>query len=129
MTNRFYKASSPLKVYRGKYGYALLAVLLGINSGCANFRSCGQDDPWLGPDKVKHFTAAALIGGGATALAATETDTGEAAAIGWTVAVGAGLAKEHYDLRVKKTCFSWKDLAWDVIGASVGVSIAAWAAE
>jgi len=123
--NRFYKASSPLIVYRGKYGFALMAVVLIFNTGCASFRGCGPDDAWLGPDKVKHFTATALIGGGVTLLADDETDSPEA--LGWSAAVAAGYAKEIYDLRVKKTCFSWKDLAWDIIGASAGVTLAAWA--
>lgn len=127
MMNQFYKASSPLIVYRGKYGFALLATLLIINTGCASFRSCGRDDLWLGQDKARHFTAAAVIGGGVTLLADDETDS--AAAIGWSTAVATGVAKEVYDLRVKKTCFSWKDLAWDIAGASVGVSIAAWVSE
>ncbi len=127
MTNQFYKASSPLNVYRGKYGFTLLAALLFVNTGCASFRRCGRDDSWLGQDKARHFAATALIGGGVTLLADDETDS--AAAIGWSTAVATGVAKEVYDLRVKKTCFSWKDLAWDIIGASVGVSIAAWATD
>lgn len=127
MTKRFYKASSPLKIYRGKYGCALLAALLLINGGCAGIRSCGAEDPWLGSDKARHFAAAALIGGGVTLLADNETDSSPA--VGWSAAVATGATKEVYDLKVRKTCFSWKDLVWDVIGASVGVSIAVWASE
>ena len=127
MTKRFYKASSPLKFYRGKYGCALLVAVLVVNTGCASFRRCGPDDSWLGPDKASHFAATALIGGGVTLLLDNETES--AASIGWSAAVTTGIAKEVYDLRVKQTCFSWKDLVWDVIGASVGVTVASWASD
>jgi len=137
MPLRFYKASSPLIPYQGKYEqptarkkivfFCLIAAL--TQTGCAGFRSCGSGDPWLGPDKVKHFTASAVIGAGATALASTQADTGESVAIGWTTATAAGAAKEWHDLYIKKTCFSWRDLVWDMIGASVGVTIGTWAVD
>jgi len=133
MPKRFYKASSPLIPYRGKYENeirgALFCLLLLIQTGCAGFRTCGPDDSWRGNDKFKHFAAASVIGAGATAIASSEYDSGDAAVIGMSTAMAAGLGKEWYDLRVKNTCFSWKDLAWDFLGASVGVSLAAWATD
>ncbi|HMP91200.1 MAG TPA: hypothetical protein PJ991_13450 [Kiritimatiellia bacterium] len=98
-------------------------------SGCANFRSCGGGDDWWGPDKKKHFAASAAIGAGTTLAVSTRADTADAAAIGFATATAAGAAKEWYDLNIKKTCWSWKDLVWDIIGASVGASLAAWAVD
>ncbi|HMP97045.1 MAG TPA: hypothetical protein PKA51_09005 [Kiritimatiellia bacterium] len=100
-----------------------------MSVGCAGFRACGPEDDAWGADKRKHFVASALIGAGATAVAAQRNDTGDAAAMGFSVALAAGLAKEGYDLYGKQTCWSWKDLVWDVLGASVGVSLAAWATD
>jgi uncharacterized protein YfiM (DUF2279 family) len=93
-------------------------------AGCASFRACDQGDDWWGSDKKKHFAAAALIGAGVTFAASTQADPGESAALGVTVAMVVGLGKEGYDLEVKKTCWSWKDLVWDFIGASAGASAA-----
>ena len=107
----------------------VLIVMLLIGSGCAHFRSCGSGDRWWGEDKKKHFAASALIGAGITFASSTQTDTAEAAAIGFAAAVSAGAAKEWHDLYIQKTCWSWKDLAWDIIGASVGASLAAWAVD
>ena len=137
MRERFYKASSPLNGYRGKSEFSLrFAVFLAgtvmaasFSSGCAGIRVCDQGDDWLGSDKAKHFAASALIGGGVTAIAGQEMDSGDAAGIGMATALGAGVGKEIYDVRVKKTCASWKDLAWDCLGASVGVTIAAQASD
>jgi uncharacterized protein YfiM (DUF2279 family) len=132
MPKRFYKADSPLIPYRGKQaGQTLPFLLLGllVVSGCTGFRACDQNESWTGSDKAKHFTAAAIIGGGVTAIATQETDSTEAATIGMATAMAAGLGKEWYDLEVKKSCFSWKDLVWDFIGASAGVSVAAWATD
>ena len=39
--------------------------------------------------------------------------------------MAAGLGKETYDLRVKGTCWSWRDVFWDFLGASAGASLAA----
>ncbi len=129
MLERFYKASSPLKVYRGKYPLAGLVLLCLACSGCASFRSCGNGEGWFGQDKAKHFAGSALIGGSVTAIAAQDMDTGEAVALGYAVAMSAGIGKEVYDLNVKNTCWSWKDLVWDFLGASVGITIAAQAAD
>ncbi len=128
MWKRFYKASSTRKVYRGKYPAALLALCL-INVGCAGFRRCGPDDAWFGPDKPKHLAASALIAGAATAAAAQDQGRDEATAIGLGTALAAGAGKEWYDLRVKETCWSWKDMAWNLLGASLGATLAAQATD
>ncbi len=124
MRKRFYKASLTRNAHRGKYP-AALALLCLFNLGCAGFRSCGPGDAWFGPDKAKHLVASAAIGGAVAATAAPDHGRDAATAIGFGTAMAAGLGKEAYDLHVKKTCWSWKDLAWDVLGASLGASLAA----
>ena len=108
---------------RGLHG--LVAAVLLLQAGCAGFRTCG--DSGLGPDKAKHFAAGFVLGAGG-ALAARDLGPEEAAATGWTAAMAAGFGKEAYDLRVKDTCWSWRDVFWDFLGASLGAS-AVWALE
>lgn len=128
MRNGFYKATSTRKPYQGKHVVALAALCL-LNIGCAGFRSCGPDDTWFGPDKVQHLAATAVIGATATTIATPDQDRDAAAAIGFGTALAVGLGKEAYDLQVKRTCWSWKDLAWDLLGASLGATLAAQAAD
>ena len=108
---------------RGLHG--LVAAVLLLQAGCAGFRTCG--DSWLGPDKAKHFAAGFVLGAGG-ALAARDLGPEEAAGIGWTTAMAAGFGKAAYDLRVKDTCWSWRDVFWDFLGVSLGAS-AVWALE
>ena len=103
-----------------------LAAVWALTTGCAGFRPC--PDGWWGADKAQHFAAAALIGAGGTALAPSRLEAEEAAAVGWSAAMLAGAGKEGWDANVRKTCWSWQDLFWDFLGASVGAS-AAWALE
>lgn len=105
--------------------HGLVAAVLLLQAGCAGFRTCG--DPWLGPDKAKHFAAGFVLGAGGS-LAARDLGPEEAAATGWTTAMAAGFGKEAYDLRVKGTCWSWRDVFWDFLGASLGAS-AVWALD
>lgn len=105
--------------------HGLVAAVLLMQAGCAGFRTCG--DSWLGPDKAKHFAAGFVLGAGG-ALAARDLEPEEAAAVGWSTAMAAGFGKETYDLRVKGTCWSWRDVFWDFLGASLGAS-AVWARE
>lgn len=105
--------------------HGLVAAVLLLQAGCAGFRTCG--DSWLGPDKAKHFAAGFVLGAGGS-LAARDLGPEEAAAFGWTTAMAAGFGKEAYDLRVKDTCWSWRDVFWDFLGASLGAS-AVWTLE
>lgn len=128
MPARYYNVRTPLNGHRGKYGIAIVAALgIALIGGCTHPRAC--DDAWWGPDKQKHFAGSFLLGAGATLLAAEQTDPGPAAAIGFGIAATTGAAKETYDLNVKKTCWSWRDFAWDLLGASLGATLAAQAAE
>ena len=100
----------------------LLTGMLGL-VGCAALRPC--DDAWRGRDKAYHFAAGAALGAG-TALAGHEAGWSDganaAAALGVVIVVGGG--KEWYDQEVKKTCWSWKDVVWDLAGGMVGWTLA-----
>jgi putative lipoprotein len=81
-------------------------------------------DPWFGRDKALHFSASAAIalgGYGASSFKTTEPLT--RAAVGATLGLGAGIAKELADLGGAGDA-SWRDLTWDVIGTATGVLLA-----
>ncbi len=69
-------------------------------------------DPLWGKDKAYHFSASFFI---CTAiLTMSRTDEPRAFAI----TVGIGVLKEFYDWGVKRTGFSLRDLAYDILGAA-----------
>ena len=109
---------------RGRPGLAAALLLLAAGaSGCATLGP--PDDDWFGRDKAKHFVVC-VAAGAAAAAAAGESGARDAPAfgigLGFAAALGAG--KETYDLRVKKTYWSWKDFTWDLLGGAVGASLA-----
>ena len=95
-------------------------ILAFMFFGCATFNN-HYGDEWFGKDKFYHFTAAGVIGAGTTAVAKNNGSSEcDAPVIGISVGVGFGAGKEFYDLSVKETYWSWKDMLWDLIGCSVG---------
>jgi uncharacterized protein YfiM (DUF2279 family) len=79
-----------------------------------------EDDPWLGPDKLRHFLAAFAATGYAHAgLRALDVDADAAVIGGVAFALAASIGKEVYDVRVGRV-FSLKDLAWDLAGTGLG---------
>jgi putative lipoprotein len=81
-------------------------------------------DPFWGPDKALHFAVAGTIAGvGYGTTTALAADRWKAFAIGGAAAVGAGALKEGLDAAGLGDA-SWKDFAWDVIGAVCGLGIA-----
>jgi uncharacterized protein YfiM (DUF2279 family) len=83
-----------------------------------------QDDPWFGRDKLKHFGASAVIAAGGSTLGAVMFDSDKApVAFGAAVSLGAGGLKEWSDSRGDGSA-SWRDVAWNVVGTSVGAGIA-----
>lgn len=125
--------------YRGKHEFylynsvlvGLICMLLLVSTGCTGFRVCAEGDPWFGQDKVKHFVGSAVAAAGVTLIAENNgaEDSEEAALIGFSASMALGTTKEVLDETVRDYCFSWKDLVWDFLGASVGASIAAAASE
>ena len=68
-----------------------------------------------------HFTAAGVIGACTTAAAVNNgASDSDAPVIGISVAIGVGAGKEFYDLTVKETYWSWKDMLWNLIGGTAG---------
>lgn len=105
------------------------ALALGLVSALATSRAWASpepqavDDPWFGADKAMHFAASGILAGvgyGASSWLVEER-LGRAA-IGAAVGLGAGIAKELYDLAGYGHP-SWRDLAWDAIGTAAGVLV------
>jgi putative lipoprotein len=81
-------------------------------------------DPWFGHDKALHFAASASIAAVAYAGASLKTDDRPTrAAAAFTIALGAGVLKEVWDLTGNGDA-SWRDLTWDVVGTTTGVLFA-----
>jgi putative lipoprotein len=81
-------------------------------------------DPFWGPDKALHFVAGGALAAAGYAVTTSFTeDHWKAFAIGGGVALGAGAMKEGLDA-LGYGDPSWKDFAWDAIGAAVGLGIA-----
>ena len=100
--------------------FYLLSIILFLTvSGCATTR-CYHDN-FFGKDKLYHFTASGVIGAGVTAVSRNNGISDyKAPVIGVSVSIGIGAGKEFYDLTVKETYWSWKDIVWNLIGSSVG---------
>lgn len=107
-----------------KTPFVLLALIIAFcGNGCAN--GIAYDDPWFSTDKFEHAFISAGIAAGST-LMAKRADIAESSApvIGFSTSFAVGIGKEAYDLRVRKTFWSWKDLCWDAVGGVLG-SVAA----
>jgi len=101
-----------------------LLILVFIALGTAGARAADDDDPWLSRDKALHFSAGAALAGGGYATSALVFETrGKRILSGLAVALAAGAAKEWRDRAVGGTA-SWRDFAWDGVGAAAGVTIA-----
>jgi putative lipoprotein len=81
-------------------------------------------DPWFGRDKALHFSVSAALATATYAGAAFVTDDRRTrAASAFALALAAGVAKEVWDLAGPGDA-SWRDLTWDVVGATTGVLLA-----
>jgi putative lipoprotein len=97
----------------------LTLVTLSIEPALA-----ADPDPFWGKDKALHFAVAGtLAGAGYGVTTAVTPDRWKAFAVGGGVAIGAGALKEGLDAAGLGDP-SWKDFAWDVIGAACGLGIA-----
>jgi len=87
-------------------------------------RPARAEDRWLGRDKGLHAAASAVIAAAGYAASTPWIDAPAGrAAVGASLALGAGAAKELLDAKTGGDP-SWKDFAWDVIGTAVGVGVA-----
>lgn len=81
-------------------------------------------DRWTGPDKTLHFVASAGLAAGGYGLASLWTDDRTVQLVaGSSLALGAGLGKELWDLSGRGNA-SWRDMAWNVIGTATGLALA-----
>ena len=80
-----------------------------------------KDDPWTSRDKYKHAAASAVIGAVAVRVA-HERDASpcDAFRIGVGVSIGIGAGKELLDQEFRNKGWSWRDLAWDAAGGTLG---------
>jgi uncharacterized protein YfiM (DUF2279 family) len=101
---------------------SLILVLAALNA-CSPLPA--QDDPWTSRDKFYHGGVSAVIGA-VTARAARDHDTGrcDAFRIGTTVSFGIGAGKELLDQEFRHKGWSWRDLAWDTAGGTLGAWLA-----
>lgn len=106
--------------------FSLCLLRLGAATALfsASTARASDADPWFGRDKALHFSVSAgLAGAGYGATAALSDDVRWRVPVGASVALGAGVAKELYDLTGRGDA-SWRDLTWDVIGTATGLGIA-----
>lgn len=97
----------------------MLFALALTTTGCSANRF--NHDPWLGHDKAMHFTASAAISFVATSVALDNgASDGDAFATGMGSVIAAGCAKEYFDVAVKDTFWSWKDMTWNTAGGLAG---------
>ena len=99
-------------------------ALVSASSARAQQRDQPESDPWFGRDKALHFGVSASLALAGYAGASLKTDDRPTrVAAGITLALGAGLLKEAWDLTGHGDA-SWRDLTWDVVGTTTGVLIA-----
>ncbi len=105
----------------------VLTSLMGVFAAlCACSPLPPKDDPWDSIDKFKHAGVSAVIGAVAV-RAARDRDTGrcDAFRFGAAVSIGIGASKELIDQEIRHKGWSWRDLAWDTVGGTLGALIAA----
>jgi putative lipoprotein len=104
-----------------------LSLLLSLTTTLARPPVAHADpanaDPWFGRDKLIHFAAAGSLAVVGYANAAMLTENRPArAGVGAALAIGAGVAKELWDLDGHGDA-SWRDLSWDFVGAAAGLLV------
>ena len=93
-----------------KYFFSLPVLLLCLNA---------HADNWTGVDKSKHFAVSGILGGAAYAYTHNRTQA-------FGLALLPGILKEVADSQSDNKTFNEKDLAWDALGAAVGVQAGHW---
>jgi putative lipoprotein len=85
--------------------------------------SARAEDSWVGADKALHLGLSAAIASAGYGVASLELDRPGRFLVGGGVALGAGVAKELWDLSGHGDP-SWKDLTADLVGTAVGLALA-----
>jgi putative lipoprotein len=103
---------------------ALLSLALSAALTVSVDVRAADPDPWLGEDKLLHFSASATAAGlGYGVSSLFVAPRWQRATIGATGALFLGVGKEAYDATGHGVP-SWRDLTWDVIGTAVGTGLA-----
>jgi len=104
-------------------GLTSLAFVIATLCACSPLPP--KDDPWTSPDKFKHAGASAVTGAVAVRVA-RDRDAGrcDAFRIGTVVSFGIGAGKELIDQEFRHKGWSWRDLAWDTAGGTLGAWLA-----
>ena len=98
---------------------SLIFIAIFLSFGCTAINE--TPDNWFGKDKLYHVAVAGAIGTGVTAYAQNKQNYGcRAPLIGISTVIAVGATKETYDLKIKKTYWSWKDMFWNVVGGTLG---------
>ena len=103
---------------------SIVAVLFALSASSAGAQAQHKKvDPWLGPDKPKHFLMAGFVESLTFAgleLAGANRSASRAGGISAAAVVSFG--REFHDRRVGKG-FSLKDLLWDGLGMSAALLV------
>ncbi|MCF7793435.1 MAG: hypothetical protein K9N09_06770 [Candidatus Cloacimonetes bacterium] len=80
-------------------------------------------NPWLGKDKVTHFAASTFLTYWSYGLSKYFMENNRNSSFVFSVSLTAflGGAKEFSDKNIKKTKWSWHDVAYDLAGIITGV--------
>lgn len=98
---------------------------VGVAGVALTAAGAAAQDRWFAPDKALHFAAGAALGAGGYALGSMAFDSRDRrVAVGLSIGIGAGAAKELRDRSSGGSTASWRDLAWTAGGAGVGVTTA-----
>ncbi|AXX04627.1 hypothetical protein C3D80_03160 [Cronobacter sakazakii] len=99
---------------------AFLLSLVVTLTGCSHM----AQDNWAGQDKAQHFLGSALLAAAGNEYAQRQGHSPDrSAAFGLMFSVSLGATKELWDSRPAGSGWSWKDLAWDIAGASAGYAV------
>ena len=112
---------------KGDFAVSVVALAVVAGVGVSRDAQAGDADPWIARDKALHFdVSAGLAAAGYGVSAGWLVDARwKALAIGGGVALVAGAAKELADATgLVHGDPSWKDFAWDAIGAVAGLALA-----
>jgi len=98
-----------------KYLFIIIIILMVV--------SLQAKSKWLGEDKVLHFAGSAFLTywnyGMSEDIMENSSEESIYFAVSFTLALGT--AKEYSDKKLKKTGFSWRDIAYDTAGVIVGI--------
>ena len=101
---------------------ALIFFSLSL-AACATSNNRNQSN-WFSHDKFKHFAASAAFSGAIAHQAKNNNTPCDAAVIGFSTTILIGAGKEIYDKHYRPTGYSYRDMVWNIAGATTGSLLA-----